>query len=227
MHTLSVGIEGIQIGERHRALSEDAVARLAASLRDIGLRQPITIRVADLMVIDGDEVEGVPVLVAGAHRLAAAKSLGWSHIDCIEVDDDAIKAEMWEIAENLHRLDLTKEQRDEHIRRYAELVEARRAIKSDTLTDFKQVGAGRGNKGVAAEIAAETGLSQRTVRRAMNPAPATLNVVSVREAEADEDATIREANAIVAAWNRARQAARELALSQIDEPVFDRARAAG
>lgn len=30
-----------------------------------------------------------------------------------------------------------------------------------------------------------------------------------------------EANAIVAAWNRARQAARELALSQIDAPLMD------
>jgi hypothetical protein len=32
---------------------------------------------------------------------------------------------MWEIAENLHRLDLTKDQRDEHIRRYAELLQQR------------------------------------------------------------------------------------------------------
>ena len=31
----------------------------------------------------------------------------------------------WEIAENLHRVDLTKEQRDAHIRRYAELLEAK------------------------------------------------------------------------------------------------------
>jgi hypothetical protein len=32
---------------------------------------------------------------------------------------------VWELAENLHRLDLTKDQRDQHIRRYAELLEAR------------------------------------------------------------------------------------------------------
>lgn len=116
---------------------------------------------------------------------------------------------MWEIAENLHRLDLTKDQRDEHIRRYTELLATQRAAKPDNMSDFKKPGAGRGNKGIAAEIAAETGLSQRTVRRAMNP---QTNVVMVREAETDEEATIREANAIVAAWNRARQAARDLAM---------------
>ena len=32
---------------------------------------------------------------------------------------------MIEITENLHRLDLSKEQRDEHIRRYAELLTAK------------------------------------------------------------------------------------------------------
>lgn len=62
----------------------------------------------------------------GAHRLAAAKSLGWSHIDCIEVEDDAITAELWELAENLHRHDLTKERLDEHIRRYAALLESQK-----------------------------------------------------------------------------------------------------
>lgn len=76
-----------------------------ASLADIGLGHPISIRIVDMMVIDGKSVEGVPVLVAGRHRLAAAIHLGWSHIDCIEVDDDALKAEMCEIAENLRRLD--------------------------------------------------------------------------------------------------------------------------
>jgi hypothetical protein len=35
---------------------------------------------------------------------------------------------VWELAENLHRLDLTKDQRDHHIRRYAELLEVRRGV---------------------------------------------------------------------------------------------------
>ena len=35
---------------------------------------------------------------------------------------------MWEISENLHRADLTKDERDNHNRRYAELLEKRRLI---------------------------------------------------------------------------------------------------
>jgi ParB-like chromosome segregation protein Spo0J len=223
METLSILAEDIEIGERHRALSDDAVTRLAESMKAIGLRQPITIRIVDMMVIDGREVEGVPVLVAGRHRLSAAIALGWSHIDCIEVDDDAVEAEMWEIAENLHRLDLTKEQRDEHIRRYAELLGQRATIPQQNAAVLSKRGPGQ-PKAIPRQIAEETGLSVDTVRRALNPKPR--EIVSVKEAESDEEAVIREANTIVAAWNRARQEARDLAMSIIDEPVFDRTRAA-
>lgn len=224
LHSVRVG--DIQIGERHRALSEDAVTRLAASMKDIGLRQPISVRIVDEMEIDGDLTAGVPVLVAGRHRLEAAKSLGWAHIDCLEVDDDALKAELWEIAENLHRLDLTKEQRDEHIRRYDELLTAQ-AEAVIVLQNAKQIKVepkrGRPTSN-ATKIAEETGLSYATVHRALHPTP---NVVMVREAESNEEATIRECNAIVAAWNRARQAARDMAMEQLDEPVFDRTRSGG
>lgn len=221
-HTIRV--EDIEIGERHRALSDDAVTRLAASMKDIGLKQPISVRIVEEMVVDGQMTAGVPVLVAGHHRLAAARSLGWSHIDCIEVDDDALKAELWEIAENLHRLDLTKDQRDEHIRRYAEVL---REIEVAVIVpqDAEQLPASVGRpKSITRKVADATGLSDDTVRRALNPRP-PVNIVHVREAETDEEAIIREANAIVAAWNRARAEARDLALSQIDAPVFDRSRA--
>ncbi len=175
------------------------------------------------MVIDGQEVEGVPVLVAGRHRLEAAKRLGWSHIDCVEVDDDPVSAEMWEIAENLHRLDLTKDQRDEHIRRYAELLLERDSrIVPQTA---EQIPAQRGRpKSIATKVAEATGLSDDTIRRALNPQPTFIK--AAMEPESEADAIIREANAIVSAWNRARQEARELALDQIDGPVFDRTAAA-
>ena len=227
MQQHSIRVDDIEIGERHRALSDDAVERLAKSLADIGLRQPISVRVVEEMIVAGELTAGVPVLVAGAHRLAAAKSLGWSHIDCIEVDDDAISAEMWEIAENLHRLDLTKEQRDEHIRRYIELVEARReaekviVVQNGQQLPPKPVGR---PKSVITEVVEATGLSRQTVSRAANPKPVMLK--SAVEPETEEEATLREANAIVAAWNRARQAARDIAMSEIDTPVFDRTRAA-
>jgi ParB/RepB/Spo0J family partition protein len=224
-HTIHV--DDIQIGERHRALSDDAVDRLASSMKDIGLMQPISVRLVEEMEVAGKMLAGAPVLVAGHHRLAAAKRLGWSHIDCVEVDDNSIEAELWEIAENLHRLDLTKEQRDEHIRRYAELLERRFAENPKPQVAAMEIGYGKPPprpKSIARQIADETGLSDDTVRRALNPKP--VFVKAVVEPESEHDAIIREANAIVSAWNRARQEARDLALEQIDEPVFDRTRSA-
>lgn len=84
------------------------------------------------------------------------------------------ECELWEIAENLHRLDLTKEQRDEHIRRYAELLEARANVQSRqnvAIESKREDGRGHRPQGVASQVAAETGLSVRTVQRALNPPP--------------------------------------------------------
>lgn len=225
MKTTSIAVESIEIGERHRALSEDAVNRIAASMDAIGLRSPITVRVVnDYVLTDGEICDGVPILVAGAHRLAAAKQLGWEHIDCIDADDDEITAELWEIAENLHRCDLTKEQRDTHIRRYAELLTERAEQIQVTQNAAPEIGYKQPppqKKGIPRQIAEETGLSVDTVRRALNPVPVTPKVV-----KSDHDVILAQANAIVAAWNRACPEARDMALEQIDGPAFDRSAAA-
>lgn len=226
MKAIEIDVDDIEIGERHRALSDVAVERLASSMSDIGLRHPISIRIVDEMIVGGKMTCGVPVLVAGAHRLAAAKMLGWDRISCLEVNDDAIEAELWELAENLHRLDLTKEQRDAHIRRYAELLEKQKLQSPQNAVIESKRSDGRGHRprSIAREIADATGLSDDTVRRALRPEPVVVKMAL--EPETEQDAIIREANAIVAAWNRARQAARDLALEQIDAPIFDRTRCA-
>lgn len=213
---LDLNPNDIEIGERHRALSNDAIDRLAASMADIGLRQPITVRVVDEMLVDGHLTAGVPVLVAGAHRLAAAKKLGWSQIQCIEIEGDEVSAELWEISENLHRLDLTKEQRDEHIRRYAELLEARKDLISTQnaaklKSESNPKGAGRPT-GTARQIAEETGLSVDTVRRALNPKPAP----EPKSALPDHDVVTVQFNALMAAWNRAGSEARSMFIDNID-----------
>lgn len=214
MDSITLRPSDIELGERRRALSTDAVDRLAASMKDIGLRQPVTVRVVEEMMVDGHLTAGVPVLVAGAHRLAAAKKLGWAEIDCIEVEDDPIAAELWELSENLHRLDLTKEQRDEHIRRYAELLEARRELSAKVSNNPTPVGR---PKSISTEIAEDTGLSARTVRRALNPKPAP----EPKNALPDHDVVTVQFNALMSAWNRAGREARERFMDEIDGPVFD------
>lgn len=208
MGAYSLRPSDIEVGERHRALSSDAVERLAKSMNDIGLRHPISVRIVEEMEIDGELTAGVPILVAGAHRLAAAKLLGWERVDCVDVDDDALTAELWELAENLHRHDLTKDQRDEHIRRYAELLEARKVIPQQNAAVLPPRGPGQ-PKGTARQIADETGLSVDTVRRALNPPEPKAPL-------ADYDVVTVQFNALMAAWNRAGSEARSRFVDSID-----------
>src|SRR3546814_16325310 len=73
------------------------------------------------------------------------------------------------------RLDLTKDQRDEHIRRYAELLEARAAVEIQVpQTAAPEIGYRQPppqTKGIPRQIAEATGLSVDTVRRARTPPP--------------------------------------------------------
>src|SRR5690349_8168778 len=101
-------VDEIEVGQRRREVSADKVKTLADSMSKIGLRTPITIR---------SNNDSMILLVAGAHRLEAAKSLGWEKIDCIVLDCDEVDAELWEIAENLHRAELTVLERGEQIGR--------------------------------------------------------------------------------------------------------------
>lgn len=221
MQTLAIHVNDIEIGERHRALSTDAVTRLAASMDQIGLKQPITIRITDDVMIDNKPCDGVPMLVAGAHRLAAAKSLGWSHIDCLEVEDDPITAELWEIAENLHRCDLNVEQRHAHLRRYVELVEARLAAKP--VHDGQVSVGGRGNKTAVRIAAEETGVSLNTVKRATGQLAPQRRVIEVPDQLDHDDQIELQVRSIMAAWNRACPEARDAFLERVGTPVMDRA----
>ena len=113
----------IRFGELVRPLCQKRVKALAASMSEIGLRTPITIRmVDDYLDHDGVYVDGQPIVVAGAHRLEAARLLGWNYIECFLFEDDSeADSEAWQLHENLHRNELTPSKRAE-IQRRAEKV---------------------------------------------------------------------------------------------------------
>jgi ParB-like nuclease domain len=119
--SLRIAIAGINVGTNPlRPLNGEEVKRLAVSMERIGLMTPITVRYhIDRPSSDGatDSYE----LIAGRHRLAAALSLGWDEIDAIEIECSDVDAKLWEIAENLHRAELTKLERDEQIALWIEL----------------------------------------------------------------------------------------------------------
>lgn len=161
-----VDVSIIERRDNRRQINEQAVANLMESMRQIGLLTPITVRLVDAFkCTDGTVADGVPVLVTGAHRLEAAKRLGWKLIDCFYLNDsDDLDAELCEIDENLMRAELTPVQQAECLKRRKEIWEAKRVAESGksspTLT-------GRGNEGFASDTAEKTGVSKRSINQAI------------------------------------------------------------
>lgn len=115
--TEQIPLEAIRISKGRRPLDPAAVEQIASSIAMIGLKIPIDVRPVD----GSDEV----LLLAGHHRVAACKQLGLVDIAANVIECDDIEAEMWEIAENLHRSDLTTLQRSEQVARWLELSKGR------------------------------------------------------------------------------------------------------
>lgn len=150
-----------------RALVAGRVEMLAQSLRVIGLRTPITVR-NGLSIVRGRPTPGYEI-VAGRHRLAAAKSLGWTEIDAFIMGGSAEDAELWEIDENFARADLTDAQRADHHKRRAKILAERGevAVNGGDRRSDKQFA----NLKSYADQAAETlGVHPNTVRRDMRRA---------------------------------------------------------
>lgn len=210
-----VFVDSVIVGQRHRALDPTRVEALAESMDALGLQQPISV------YMDGED--GVH-LIAGLHRLEAARALRWEQVDASFIKMSPVRREMWEIAENLFRVDLSKDQRDAHIRRYAELIEqaANEAIANDKVQQTAALSkpkTGRGNKGTARKVAEETGLSVDTVRRALNPLPKPVPPpVAPHNPMEAYNKWASEMNRI---WSRAPQEWRDQWISQVDAPVFE------
>ncbi len=98
---LMAQIDAIDVVNRMRPSDPARVEALAASINEIGLQQPIIVRMAP------DDSNRM-VLVAGGHRLAVAKLLGWAEIPAILLDIDEAEARLVEIDENLIRNELTE-----------------------------------------------------------------------------------------------------------------------
>ena len=90
---MQVNIESIQVNSGRREALPDAVRELADSISAVGLLNPIT--------VDRDYI-----LIAGLHRLEAAKLLGWEEIECNISSLEGLQAELAEIDENFVRADL-------------------------------------------------------------------------------------------------------------------------
>lgn len=159
MNVQTVSIALIASSGRLRKLDRAKVRQLADSILEIGLLNPVTVCAA------GSEF----TLVAGRHRLEAAKVMDWREIPATVVTLDDADRHLAEIDENLIRNDLSDLERSEHLAARKGWYEAKHP---GSVNPNKRGGPGRGNKTMAdsaivsyaADTAAKTGVSERTIR---------------------------------------------------------------
>ena len=95
-----VDTAAIRAENRLRAVLDDAkIEAIAESMATLGLASPIIVQQAE----SGDGY----TLVAGTHRLQAARRLGWERIDARIVEGSPDELRLIEIDENLARAELT------------------------------------------------------------------------------------------------------------------------
>jgi hypothetical protein len=148
-------VEDVDVGNRLRPINERTAVALAESMQRLGQLSPISVYRLD------DETFR---LVAGLHRLEAAKRLGWIDIEAVFSTGNEIERELQEIAENLHRSELTALERDTQIGRWAELTAAKVG-----QVDPPSGGAQPAEKGVR-KVARELSLERKDVARAVKVA---------------------------------------------------------
>lgn len=89
-----ININEIKVNPGRREATSEDVQRLSESIAEVGMMNPITVT-AD------------HTLIAGLHRLEAAKKLGWTEVECRVSDMDALHTELAEIDENVIRTGLS------------------------------------------------------------------------------------------------------------------------
>jgi ParB-like chromosome segregation protein Spo0J len=153
---LSIMIDEIVVPGGRRDINPATVKKLAQSIEQVGLRHPITVR------RKGDGY----TLIAGRHRLEACKKLGREHIPASIVSMTNDEARLWEIAENLHRAELTKLERDEQIAEWIKITERLQSSQVAKIESRREDGRGHRQEGGINAAARELGIEKDDAYRA-------------------------------------------------------------
>ena len=179
-----IALDEIYVPGDRRALQPDKVADLAQSMKVLGLLSPVAVRWVGKEVVlpNAETAKGAYHLVYGLHRLAAARQLGWKEIPCQILFSSTAAIEnpnapkmqgsdrhawMVEIAENLHRAELTALERSEHIAAWIKLIEENpqgSGEAEEISGELDRRGSGR-PKGGRSAAAREIGISEADARR--------------------------------------------------------------
>ncbi len=161
---MQVKIKDIKINPGRREADSEKVKELARSISQIGLLNPIT-------------VDWNNNLIAGRHRLEAAKLLGWTKIESSVSDLEGIAAEIAEIDENVVRKEPSALELGELLARRKELYETlnpeAKAGKAQAAGMNRAVGnnvsdkMSSTSKSFAQDAADKLGVSKRTIERSV------------------------------------------------------------
>lgn len=108
---MRIQVNEIKINPGRRTAAPERVAELAKSISEVGLLNPITL-------------DRTNTLIAGLHRLEAAKLLGWTEVDYTVSSLEGLRAELAEIDENFVRTDLSAIEYGDLLLRRKEIYEA-------------------------------------------------------------------------------------------------------
>lgn len=123
-----ITLRNVIASNQPRPLVTAEVDKLAASIKEVGLIQPVTVREA--VVVHGTAEQGWQI-IAGHHRVAACRALGWTEIDALVIEDTShLQSELIEIDENLCRAELTASQRTGYTKRRKQIWEALHPVQS-------------------------------------------------------------------------------------------------
>ena len=106
-----IPVTSVRVGERMRQLDEGKVLELMTSFEACSVINPIS-------------VDEALVLIAGAHRLEAAKQLGWETIEAKVFDDDDLLNTLRQCDENLIRNELCYISAAEHIHERERIIDS-------------------------------------------------------------------------------------------------------
>ena len=185
-------ISDIHIGERLRETRAAVVEAIVKSFETEGQLTPILVR------LDGPK----PQLVAGVHRIEAAKLIGWTHIEAHQIDLSSMSAELAdltcqiaEVDENVVRGGLDMAQTTLFIDARLELTDRRIKLRK---TEGEKTASIQANEkraeALAAVRAAKTKTEKSAARERLRAADRERKAALARRVRAENSATEKTAN---------------------------------
>ena len=168
----------VKINPGRRIANPKHIKELEKSISEVGLLNPIT-------------VDHRNVLIAGLHRLEAAKLLDWPEIECTVSSLEGLQAELAEIDENFIRNDLSPVE-------YGELLLRRKAIYESLYPEARNGGDRKSEKIRSAKCASDSAKSfvdDTAEKLGVNPSTVRRQIQTAKNLAPEAKEIIRNADA--------------------------------